>query len=116
RYDPLSASNFFPNGSAARPLPTGVIPYGHAIADDLRDTGMINGKAAAQFPMPIDKGVMSRGQERYNIYCSPCHDYVGTGNGMAVRRGFRRGPPSFHTDRMRNEPPGHYFDVITNGF
>jgi mono/diheme cytochrome c family protein len=68
-----------------------------------------------------------RGQERFNIYCSPCHDRVGTGHGMIVRRGYLQ-PPSFHTDRsrgllprnkeveLRRAPVGYYFDVVTNGF
>ena len=58
---------------------------------------------------------MARGQERFDIYCSPCHGRTGEGDGMVVRRGYRR-PPSFHEDRLRDAPVGHFFDVITNGF
>ena len=116
RYDPLERSDFFPNASSARPLPMGVIARDYAEKDDLRDTGMINGKPADRFPFPITAVILSRGQERYNIYCSPCHDYIGTGAGMAARRGFRQNPASFHTEMMRQAPPGQYFDVITNGF
>jgi mono/diheme cytochrome c family protein len=67
------------------------------------------------FPFPITKEVLDRGQERYQIYCSMCHGLTGYGDGMIVRRGFRR-PPSYHDDRLRNEPVGHFFDVITNGW
>jgi mono/diheme cytochrome c family protein len=67
------------------------------------------------FPFPVTKDILDRGQERYQIYCSMCHGMTGYGDGMIVRRGFRR-PPSYHDDRLRNEPVGHFFDVITNGW
>jgi hypothetical protein len=116
RYDPYQESSFFPDGTSARPIPAGTVARGHLNADTLLYQGRVNGQLATTFPFQITRQVLEQGRERYNIFCSPCHDYVGTGNGMAVRRGFRRGPPSFHTDRMRNEPPGHFFDVISNGF
>jgi mono/diheme cytochrome c family protein len=68
-----------------------------------------------EFPFPITKQVLDRGQERYQIYCAMCHGLTGYGDGMIVRRGFRR-PPSYHDERLRNEPVGHFFDVVTNGF
>ena len=58
---------------------------------------------------------MARGRERFDIFCAPCHGRTGTGDGMVVQRGYRR-PPSYHDDRLRNAPVGHFFDVITNGF
>ena len=61
------------------------------------------------------KALLDRGEQRYNIYCAPCHDRTGSGNGMIVRRGYRR-PPTYHSDRMRQQPNGYFFDVITNGF
>ncbi|HVN81647.1 MAG TPA: cytochrome c [Terriglobia bacterium] len=67
------------------------------------------------FPFPITREVLDRGQERFDIYCSVCHDRLGTGNGMIPQRGFRH-PPSYHSDRLRNAPVGYLFDVITNGF
>lgn len=67
------------------------------------------------FPYPVTKEVLDRGEERYNIFCSVCHSRTGDGNGMVVRRGYRK-PPSFHEDRLRQAPVGYYFDVITNGF
>jgi hypothetical protein len=115
-YAPLQASDFFPNGASARPLPTGVIPHDYVMKDDLLDTGMINGKPADRFPFPVDRTLMLRGQQRYNIYCSPCHDYLGTGNGMAARRGFKRMPASFQSNQLRSAADGHFFDVVTNGF
>jgi mono/diheme cytochrome c family protein len=71
--------------------------------------------AVNEFPFPVTKEVLDRGQERYQIYCSMCHGLTGYGDGMIVRRGFRR-PPSYHDDRLRAEPVGHFFDVITNGW
>ena len=116
RYDPLEKSDFFADTMSARPLPVGVIARDYAEADELFDTGMENGKPAEEFPFPITREVLDRGRQRYDIYCSPCHDYVGTGDGMAARRGFRRHPASFQSDVMRASPPGHFFDVMTNGF
>ena len=70
---------------------------------------------AGSIPFPVTHKIVLRGEERYNIYCSPCHGRLGDGNGMIVERGFPR-PPSFHIDRLRQAPDGHYYDVITNGF
>ena len=67
------------------------------------------------FPFPITVEVMNRGEQRYNIFCSMCHDRTGSGSGMVVRRGYRK-PPSFHEDRLRQAPAGYFFDVMTNGF
>jgi hypothetical protein len=68
-----------------------------------------------RIPFPVTRDVLERGRERYNIYCAPCHARSGDGNGMVVQRGYRR-PPSYHIDRLRQAPLGHFFDVITNGF
>jgi mono/diheme cytochrome c family protein len=68
-----------------------------------------------EFPFPVTKADLDRGQQRYQAYCMMCHGATGFGDGMIVRRGFRR-PPSFHDDRLRGEPVGHFFDVITNGW
>jgi mono/diheme cytochrome c family protein len=104
RYKPYQESGFFPDGTSARPLPEGVIPQGFEKV-----------QSSPVFPFPVTMDVLKRGQERFNIFCTPCHDHMGTGQGMAVRRGFREGPPSFHTDELRTAPPGHFFDVITHG-
>ena len=75
--------------------------------------GTIVGKPEETFPFRGTLQVLQRGQERYDIYCTPCHDRLGSGEGMVVRRGFRR-PPSYHLDRLRQAPPGYFYDVITN--
>lgn len=115
RYEPLQKSDFFEDQRAARPLVEGTVARGHLDADEHFYSGKIDGEPAKTFPFPIDRDVLLRGQERFNIFCSPCHDRVGTGQGMIVRRGYRA-PPSFHIDRLRAAPPGQFFDVISRGF
>ncbi|HKO57223.1 MAG TPA: cytochrome c, partial [Thermoanaerobaculia bacterium] len=115
RYDPLEASDFFADGMAARPRVAGTVARGELSTNELFDTGMIAGKEGDGFPLPVDKALLDRGEERFDIYCSECHGRVGDGNGMIPSRGFRR-PPSFHSETLRNAKTGHYFDVITNGF
>ena len=116
RYDPYDESTFFPDRLSARQLPIGTIPHDLPPRNELLDAGTINGKAADRFPFPITMDVLHRGRERFDIYCSPCHGYIGLGDGMVARRGFRRPPASFHTDELRAAPPGQFFDVITHGF
>jgi mono/diheme cytochrome c family protein len=114
-YDPLQGTTFFANGAASRPLVANTVARGQLRADEHLYTGKINGQVATEFPMPVTKAVLDRGQERFNVYCSPCHGRTGEGNGMIVQRGFRQ-PPSYHDERLRNAPVGYFFDVMTNGF
>ncbi len=115
KYIPLRESAFFGDERSARPLVTGTIARGHLHDDTLLETGKVGAEDATMFPFPVDAAVMARGRERFDIYCSPCHGRTGQGDGMIVRRGFRR-PPSYHDDRLRSAPIGHFVDVMTNGF
>lgn len=116
KYIPLRPSEFFTDGRSARPLPEGTVARGHLNDDVLFYTGKgADGKPADTFPFPVTKDVILRGRQRFNIYCTPCHDRTGSGNGIIVRRGYRR-PPTYHSDRLRQVPNGYIFDVITNGF
>jgi hypothetical protein len=116
KYIPLRPSSFFDDGRSERPLVDGTVARGHLDADAAFYTGTVDGKPVDSFPFPITRAVLDRGQERFNIYCSPCHDRLGTGNGMIARRGFNHPPPqSYHIDRLRQAPVGYFFDVITNG-
>ena len=116
KYIPLRPSEFFTDGRSARPLPEGTVARGHLNDDVLFYTGKgPDGKPVDTFPFPVTKEVILRGQQRFNIYCTPCHDRTGSGNGMIVRRGYRR-PPTYHSDRLRQVPNGYIYDVITNGF
>lgn len=113
---PLSESDFFPDRRSARPLVAGTIPQSQITDNDPLITGKDNnGQLLATIPISVTLQVLQRGQQRFDIYCSPCHGFDGYGKGMIVQRGFSP-PPSFHTDRLRQAPPGHIFDVITNGF
>lgn len=115
RYDPLSSSTFFGDGRSARPLVEGTVARGRLRTDEHFYTGREQGRLVDTFPFPVTRSVLARGQERFNIFCSPCHDRIGNGQGMIVRRGYRA-PPSYHVDRLRAAPLGHFFQVMTNGF
>ena len=139
RYDPLAASSFFEDGLSARPHVEGTIARGHLDADVPLMTGKDAGgqlvskipdsvwreiydRNPRRFKKPFEQvqpaelrlALLERGHERFDIYCSVCHSRLGDGNGMIVRRGFRK-PPSFHIERLRNAPDGHFFDVVTRG-
>ncbi len=114
RYEPLEASSFFPDGQSSRSVVEGTVARGQLQDDRHFFTGKVEGQAAETLPMNISRELLSRGQERYEIYCSPCHGSAGYGEGIIVARGFRR-PPSFHIDRLRQAPVGHFFEVMTNG-
>ena len=115
KYKPLDPSTFFDDGRSARPEVPGTVAHGHLRTDELLYTGKVNGEPADAFPFPVTREVLERGRERYNIYCSPCHDYTGSGRGMVVQRGFPP-PPSYHLERLVKAPAGHFFEVISNGY
>jgi mono/diheme cytochrome c family protein len=112
---PLRQSDFFADGRASRPLVPGTVARGQLREDTYFYTGMVNGKEGDAMPFPVTEQVLKRGQERFNIYCTPCHSATGDGNGMIVQRGYRR-PPSYLDPKLLNAPIGHFYDVITNGF
>jgi mono/diheme cytochrome c family protein len=115
RYKPLDESSFFDDRRSARPVISGTVARGHLRIDEHLYAGKASGEPVNAFPFPITRKDVERGRERFNIYCSPCHGRVGDGQGMIVERGFSP-PPSYHIDRLRRAPVGHFFDVITNGY
>jgi mono/diheme cytochrome c family protein len=115
RYEAFEASATFADNRASRNPPAGTVARGWLRDDEALYTGKINGQTVDQFPFPIGHDELARGQQRFNIYCTPCHGRVGDGNGMVVQRGLRQAA-SFHQDRLREEKVGYFFDVITNGF
>jgi len=115
RYEALEASATFADGRASRGAPDGTVARGWLRADEAFYTGKVAGQPLEQFPFAIAHADLARGQQRFGIYCTPCHGQLGDGNGMVVQRGLRQAA-SFHQDRLRQETPGYFFDVITNGF
>ena len=144
RYKTYAASPFFADGQASRPPVRGTVARGTLAEDSLLYTGRLDAQSAQTqavtetvpgvgplespsasdrtgrgfanlFPFPITDKVLDRGETNYNIFCAVCHDRLGTGDGMIVRRGYRK-PPSYHIERLRQAPAGYFFDVITNGF
>jgi len=138
RYEAYKKSDFFPNNTAMRHLPEGTVARGHLKENKAFYTGQIDNpnmnvqvetttnaagntivtsfpNAIDEFPVPVTRELIDRGQDRYNIYCIVCHGATGSGDGMIVRRGFTP-PPTYHDDRLRNAPVGHFFDVMTKGW
>jgi mono/diheme cytochrome c family protein len=115
KYLPLQASRFFADGRSARPIPAGTIARGHLNDTDAFHTGAVNGVFLDTIPAALNQQLLKRGEQRFDIYCSPCHGILGDGNGMVARRGFKI-PANFHTDRLRKAPPGYLFQVISNGY
>jgi mono/diheme cytochrome c family protein len=118
KTEPLRSSEFYADGASARPLVPGTIARDHLRLDEGYFTGQTNGKWLRDIPMKVDMKLLKRGQERFNIYCVPCHGRLGNGDGMIANRGFelRRPVGNYHTDRLRKMPAGHFYDVITNGY
>ncbi|HWI17277.1 MAG TPA: c-type cytochrome [Vicinamibacterales bacterium] len=115
RYEAFEASASFPDGRASRTAPAGTVARGWLRDDEALHTGKLAGQPVDEFPFAIGREDLVRGQERYNIYCTPCHGKIGDGNGMVVQRGLRQAA-SYHQDRLRQEKLGYFYDVITNGF
>jgi len=137
RYKAYKKSEFFSDKRASRDMPEGTVARGQLRDNKAFYTGKIDNPSTTpvettttatgntlvtsfpndidEFPVPVTKELVDRGQDRYNIYCIVCHGPVGNGDGMIVRRGFVK-PPTYHDDRLRNAPVGHFFDVMTNGW
>lgn len=116
RYEPLEESTFFADGASARPRVADTVARGQLRLDDHLYTGRVNGNGdfTRTFPFTVTLATLERGQARYNIFCTPCHGLVGDGHGIVTEYGMEE-PPSFHDPELRDEPPGYYFSLITNG-
>ena len=115
RYEAFEASATFADGRSSRTPPAGTVARGWQRDDEALYTGKVAGQAVEQFPFAIAHEDLQRGQQRFTIYCTPCHGKLGDGKGMVVQRGLRQAA-SYHQDRLRREKVGYFFDVITNGF
>ena len=114
--EPLEKCTFFEDGRSARPCIEGTVARGELRDDAHLYTGKTeSGTYVTSFPMEVTESVMLRGQERYNIFCSPCHGLSGRADGVIVKRGMKQ-PPSFLEQRLIDSEAGYFFEVISNGF
>ena len=116
KVKPYAASSFFSDGAGARPLQPGTVARGQAHTDEVYYTGLSDGQPITEFPpqVKITQDLLNRGQDRFGIFCTPCHGALGAGNGTITSL-LNPHPPSFYLQRLRDAPVGHYFDVITHG-
>jgi hypothetical protein len=110
RQNPLSPSAFFADGRSERPAVENTVARG-----SIQDDSLFVPKDSNAFPLPLTEELLERGQQRYGIFCTPCHGIQGDGMGMVAVRGMKH-PPSYHQERLRNVPNGYLYDVVTNGF
>jgi hypothetical protein len=115
KFIPQRGTEFYADGRSARPQVENTVARGQLHEDTYFSTGMQNGKEGDGMPFPVTTQVLERGQERFNVYCTPCHSRVGNGAGMIVQRGYRPAG-NFHTPRLQAAPLGHFFNVITHGY
>ena len=115
RIEPYEANAFFPDQRGSRVPPEGTVARGWLRDDEALYTGKVNGQLVDTIPFAMTHDDLKRGQQRFNIYCSPCHGRLGDGQGMVVQRGLRQAA-SYHNDRLRQERIGYFFEVATNGF
>ena len=115
RYEAYETGATSADSRASRSAPAGTVARGWLREDEALYTGKLAGATVDEFPFAIGRAELARGQERFNIYCTPCHGKLGDGNGMVVTRGLRQAA-TFHQDRLRQEKLGYFYDVITNGF
>jgi mono/diheme cytochrome c family protein len=115
KFFPQRGTTFYPDGRSVRPQVANTVARNQGDQDSYFYTGLVSGKEGDGLPIELTADTMARGQERYNIYCTPCHSRVGNGDGMIVQRGYRPAG-DFHTERLRNAPLGHFFAVMTNGY
>ena len=115
KFFPQRGTTFYTDGRSVRPQVANTVARNQGSEGSYFYTGLVNGKEGDGLPIDLTAETMARGQERYNVYCTPCHSRVGNGDGMIVQRGYRPAG-DFHTDRLRNAPLGHFFAVMTNGY
>lgn len=114
-YEPYEKSEFFADGRSSRHPVPGTVARGHLRELSPATTGRMGQDFVATAPVPVTLDLVRRGRERFDVFCSPCHGLTGAGDGMVVRRGYRP-PTSFHVERLRAQPDGYFFDVMTSGF
>jgi mono/diheme cytochrome c family protein len=115
KFFPQRGTSFYADGRSVRPQVENTVARNQLHENGYFYTGLINGKEGDGLPFPVTAEVLQRGQERFNVYCTPCHSRVGNGEGMIVQRGYEKAG-NFHTARLETAPLGHFFHVMTNGY
>jgi mono/diheme cytochrome c family protein len=115
KFVPQRGTSFFTDGRSVRPQVAGTVSRSQGDVKSYFLTGLVNGAEADGMPLPVTPALLARGQERYNIYCTPCHSRVGNGEGMIVQRGYYQAT-SMHSERLRQAPLGHFVSVMLNGY
>ena len=115
KYKPFRESEIFADKRSARPLVPGTVARGTLREDSVFYTGKVGSAFVTEIPVKVTAELLGRGQTQFQVFCSPCHGRTGRGDGMVVRRGFKK-PSSYHVDRLRQMPIGYFYDVMTNGF
>jgi mono/diheme cytochrome c family protein len=115
KYKPLRESEIFADKRSARPLVEGTIARGALREDAAFYTGKTGKGFVSELPVKLTPQLLERGRTEFQVFCAPCHGRTGRGDGMIVRRGFKK-PSSYHVDRLRQMPIGYFYDVITIGF
>jgi hypothetical protein len=115
KFFPQRGTDFYADGRSVRPQVENTVARNQLHEDGYFYTGLVNGKEGDGMPFPATMEVLERGQERFNVYCTPCHSRVGNGIGMIVQRGYSKAG-SFHSTRLETAPLGHFFYVMSNGY
>ncbi len=115
KFVPQRGTSFYADGRSVRPQVENTVARGQLHENSYFQTGLIGDHEGDGMPFPVTAEVLEKGQERYNIYCTPCHSRVGNGVGMIVQRGYAKAG-NFHTARLQAAPLGHFFNVISNGY
>lgn len=115
KFYPQRGTTFYADNRSVRPQVEDTVARNQLHANTYFYTGLVNGKEGDGMPLPVNMALLQRGQEQYNVFCTPCHSRVGNGVGMIVERGYRPAG-NFHIDRLRNAPLGHFYNVIANGY
>jgi len=118
KFKAQEKNSFFADNMSSRQPVKGTVPFGEKKDDDALYRGYVDGKLVREFPVTVTRELIERGRERFNIFCRHCHGAIGDGEGMIAQRGFKveQTIATYHTERLREMPVGHFFDVITNGY
>lgn len=118
KFKAQDESTFFSDHNSSRLAVKGTVPFGQPLVDSALERGYLDGKLVRDIPVPVTMEMIDRGQERFDVFCSHCHGAIGDGTGMISQRGYNIERPvaTYHSDRLREMPSGHFFDVITNGY